>query len=145
MPIDIRITAAGKDTTVTVWNSTQSESYSIPFSLQPTDLRLDPEGWILRQVTSEKDRPPSEFSLLQNFPNPFNSSTKILYRLSYQEHITVKIFDLLGREVETLVNEKQPAGVYEIPWNAANKASGIYFYRLTSATNQLQKKMLLLK
>jgi hypothetical protein len=91
------------------------------------------------------DFPPSNYSLEQNYPNPFNASTTIKYQLSHSAYVTLKIFDVLGREVATLVDTKQIPGNYEYPWSGQNFASGIYFYRLIAGDVQLQKKMILLK
>jgi photosystem II stability/assembly factor-like uncharacterized protein len=94
----------------------------------------------------------SFFDLLQNYPNPFNPSTKISYSIPEYSNVTIKIFDILGNEIETLVNEEKPAGTYEISWYAANPPSGVYFYQLKATPSGGQagsfvetKKMLLLK
>jgi hypothetical protein len=73
---------------------------------------------------------PTEFSLFQNYPNPFNPSTKIKYSVPQASNTTIKVFDVLGNEIETLVNEEKPAGNYEITWNATNLPNGVYFYQL---------------
>lgn len=73
---------------------------------------------------------PTTFALDQNFPNPFNPSTTIYYQLPKDSRVGLKVFDLLGREVSTLVNEDRPAGYHDAKWNAANVASGVYFYRM---------------
>ena len=73
---------------------------------------------------------PSTFALDQNFPNPFNPSTTIYYQLPKDSRVNLKVFDLLGREVLTLVNEDRPAGYHDAKWNAADVASGVYFYRM---------------
>ncbi len=73
---------------------------------------------------------PTEYSLSQNYPNPFNPTTVISYQLPVNSHVALKIFDLLAREVATLVNEKKEAGRYSVQWDASGFASGIYFYRL---------------
>lgn len=88
---------------------------------------------------------PGKFDLLQNYPNPFNPSTKISYDLPYDVNLTLKIFDISGREVSTLVNEFQTAGYYSINFNSSNLASGIYIYNLTANGLTLSKKMLLIK
>ena len=73
------------------------------------------------------------FKLFQNYPNPFNPSTNITYQLSTTSHVTLKIYDILGREVETLINGIQRAGNYIIPFNGSKFSSGVYLYRLEAA------------
>jgi hypothetical protein len=84
-----------------------------------------------------------EFSLAQNFPNPFNPSTTIRYALPADSRVTLTLFDLLGREVAILVNEKQSAGFKSVVWNAAGFSSGIYFCRLKAGNNVSITKLLL--
>jgi photosystem II stability/assembly factor-like uncharacterized protein len=92
---------------------------------------------------------PTEFVLEQNYPNPFNPSTKISWQSPVGSRQTIKIYDVLGREVATLVNEEKPAGNYEITFNPVSGtrqlASGIYFYQLKAGDHVSTKKMLLLK
>ena len=88
---------------------------------------------------------PKSFSLMQNFPNPFNPSTVIKYQLTANVFVTLKIYDVLGREVKTLINEHQSAGTHNITFHASNLASGIYFYRLQAGVYNDTKKLLLLK
>ena len=93
---------------------------------------------------------PTKFYLYQNYPNPFNPDTKIKYdvpiigkRNSF--HVQVRIYDILGREISTLVNDYKQSGSYEIEWNASNYASGIYFYKIEAGDFITTKKMLLIK
>ena len=88
---------------------------------------------------------PTEFLLSQNFPNPFNSSSIIKYSIPKSSQVTLKIFNTLGQEIETLVNEEKPVGTYELNWNAANLPSGVYFYRLQAGDFVQTRKMILLK
>ena len=88
---------------------------------------------------------PNNFSLNQNYPNPFNPTTTISYQLSAISRVTLKIYDILGREVTTLVNEEQPAGNYKINFDASRLASGVYFYRIVAGDFIQTKKMVLLK
>jgi hypothetical protein len=81
---------------------------------------------------------PSKFSLSQNYPNPFNPSTIISYQLAKNSRVSLKVFDLLGREVTTLVNGVRPAGTYTATFNAVNLPSGVYFYRLTANATQME-------
>ena len=88
---------------------------------------------------------PVSFNLSQNYPNPFNPSTTIEYDIAKEEFITLKIYNVVGEVVETLVNENLTAGNYKIIWNAQNVPSGVYFYRLTAGNFKEFKKMMLLK
>jgi hypothetical protein len=88
---------------------------------------------------------PKFFALQQNYPNPFNPSTVIRYQLPVNSKVSLKIYDLLGREIATLVNEEQSAGWKEVDWNATTVASGIYFYKIQSGSFIETKKMLLVK
>jgi endo-1,4-beta-xylanase len=86
------------------------------------------------------------FTLSQNYPNPFNpSTTMIRYQIPESNHVTLIVYDVLGREVITLVNDQKPAGSYTQDWNAEKLPSGVYLYRLTSGTTSITKKMLLIK
>lgn len=87
----------------------------------------------------------NEYSLDQNYPNPFNPSAVIKYALGGRQHATLKVFDILGNEVATLVNEMKDAGAYEVEWNASSLPSGIYFYTLRTSSFTQTKQMLLLK
>ena len=88
---------------------------------------------------------PDRFTLGQNFPNPFNPSTKISWQSPVDSWQTLKIYDVLGNEVATLVNEYKPAGVYEVQFDASQLSSGIYFYKLQAGNFVEIKKMVLLK
>ncbi|WP_290663436.1 T9SS type A sorting domain-containing protein [Ignavibacterium sp.] len=88
---------------------------------------------------------PLEFNLYQNFPNPFNPGTRIAYSIPRDEMVTIKVFDLLGNEIQTLVNEFQTQNYYEILFNAENLSSGIYFYQMKAGEFVQTKKMILLR
>ena len=85
------------------------------------------------------------YNLLQNYPNPFNPSTNIRYLIPAQGFISLKVYDLLGREIETLVNEEKPAGNFKVEFDAKNLSSGIYFYKLQAGDYSSVKKMVLVK
>jgi hypothetical protein len=86
---------------------------------------------------------PTEFLLSQNYPNPFNPTTRIIYDLPNNSFVKLIVFDITGKEIETLVNEKQPAGTYEATFNASRYPSGAYFYKLTT-DNFIETKIMLL-
>ena len=96
-------------------------------------------------VSIENEDIVTEYSLHQNYPNPFNPSTKIKYSIPENQKVVLKIFDLLGREISTLINEEKPAGNYEVEFIADNLSSGIYFYRLQAGEFVKTKKLMLLK
>ena len=99
----------------------------------------------ITDVSEKNPEQLSEFRLNQNYPNPFNPSTKISWQSPVAGYQTLKVYDVLGNEIITLVNEYQAAGSYEVNWNASNYPSGVYFYRLHTGTFTETKKMLLLK
>ncbi len=87
----------------------------------------------------------NSFELAQNYPNPFNPSTSINYSLAERSNVSIKVFDMLGREVANLVNTVQEAGSYDVTFNASNLASGMYVYSITAGNFTSSKKMMLLK
>ncbi len=88
---------------------------------------------------------PTVYSLSQNYPNPFNPVTKINFALPKQGFVTLKIYDVLGREVRTLVNEVKSAGNFSVDFNASEYSSGVYFYKLESNGFSDIKRMMLIK
>ena len=93
----------------------------------------------------DRDETPKEFSLSQNYPNPFNPTTTIKYAVPKTSLITLKIYDVLGREIETLVNNVQNPGIYSVQFDAAKLSSGVYFYTLQAGDFVITKKMILAK
>ena len=88
---------------------------------------------------------PTEYALYQNYPNPFNPVTKIQFSVPQSSKVVIKVFDILGSEIETLVNQEKPVGTYELSWNAANLPSGVYFYQIKAGSFVETRKMILLK
>ncbi len=88
---------------------------------------------------------PKDFFLFQNYPNPFNPCTTIKYQLPKKEHVKLIVYDMLGREVKTLVNRVKKGGKYTVTFNPQNLASGVYFYRLQAGAYSMVRKMILLK
>ncbi|MEJ2615306.1 MAG: T9SS type A sorting domain-containing protein, partial [Ignavibacteriaceae bacterium] len=88
---------------------------------------------------------PTSFGLKQNYPNPFNPSTTISYSVPYTSYVVLKVYDILGKEVATLVNEEKSAGIYRINFTANNLSSGVYFYRIQAGNYSAVKKFVLLR
>jgi hypothetical protein len=94
---------------------------------------------------TEENLVPKEFDLKQNYPNPFNPSTTIEYTIPENSRVTLKVYDIIGKEVATLVDKDQNSGSYIVVWNAESLSSGIYFYRITAGDYTDTKRMVLKK
>ncbi|RPI74296.1 MAG: T9SS C-terminal target domain-containing protein [Ignavibacteriales bacterium] len=127
-------------------------------NLEPGEFRIyttvklpTPEPDIINDVNrSDEDFVVKDFLLEQNYPNPFNPSTEVKFHIAKQGYVSLKIYDLLGREIKTLINEELNNGVYSVQWNGDNNSgekvsSGIYFYRIEAGSYINSRKMLLLK
>jgi len=96
-------------------------------------------------VEKEFENVPTEFTLSQNYPNPFNPSTTISFSIPQQTNVSLKVYDVLGREVAELINKEMSTGSYKVDFDASNLSSGIYVYKITAGTYRNAKKMLLIK
>lgn len=92
-----------------------------------------------------KETRPSGFALMQNYPNPFNPTTAISYELSANSFVSLKVYDVLGREVGTLVNKVEQPGSYTVTFDASGLASGVYFYKLKAGSYSQTRKLVILK
>jgi hypothetical protein len=104
--------------------------------------------WLINDGVSGIDNTsdiPLEYRLEQNYPNPFNPSTKISFSIPEKSFITLKVYDILGNEVASLLNEEKPAGYYNLDFNASRLSSGVYFYKLKSNGIVQTRKMILEK
>ena len=152
MPLDCRFSASSQDTTVVLLNNSPNQQFTFLLPFRPDSVRLDPDGWVLAEFINlnETGELPATFALLQNYPNPFNPSTTVPFDLPQQEYVSLKVYDLLGREVATLLEGKMPAGHHEVVWNwmdnpGRSLASGAYLCRLVAGGFSASRTMLLLK
>jgi len=151
MPVDVTVRTATSDTTFIVNVNQQMDTFQFTISEEPNDVLLDKDGWILCKIflvpsaIEDEELLLKEYSLSQNYPNPFNSNCAIKYSIPKLSQVSLKIFNVLGSEIETLVDEEKPVGTYELSWNAANLPSGVYFYRLQAWDFVQTRKMILLK
>jgi photosystem II stability/assembly factor-like uncharacterized protein len=144
------------------WNAqtsgTSLDLYSVDFIDQNTGWVVGNDGTILHTsnggitFVEESNESPIAFLLTQNYPNPFNPSTIIKFNIPSVEkgyipslHVTLKVYDVLGNEVATLINKQKPAGTYEVEFNGTGLPSGIYFYQLKAGSFVKTKKMVLMK
>jgi hypothetical protein len=120
-----------------LWSDDRDGNFEIYYKQNPTG---NPIGIV--QINTYI---PKEYKLMQNYPNPFNPTTKINYQLPITNYVKLSIYDILGREITVLVNEKQSPGMYEVDWDASNYASGVYFYTMQAGDYSETKKMLIVK
>ncbi len=126
--------SSGTDDTVN-WSITNAIVEIVRWSLDPPPIGIT-------QISTEI---PEKFELYQNFPNPFNPSTLIKYDLAKNSTVNIVVYDLLGRQVSSLVNQKQNAGRYQVSFDGASLSSGIYFYKIVTQEYVQVKRMLLIK
>ncbi len=144
------------------------ESSEFTVTFDATELEIGEYTGYLRILSNDQDEPeiavectltvtdqtdiddftviiPAEFNLDQNYPNPFNAATSIQYGLPEESRVTIEIYDILGRRIETLIDEEQPAGYHTVVWNGEGRSSGMYFYIIQAGDYTDTKKMVLLK
>jgi len=130
------------------WNDLVNTPITIYIDLG-NDGTIDDSLEIKNQITNVDDRGnlyiPKEYKLEQNYPNPFNPTTTIKYSIPKESFVSLKIYNLIGEEVATLVNEEKTIGNYKIEFDATGLPSGIYFYRLQAGSFVDTKKMIIVK
>ncbi len=145
MPVEFRIKTPSMDSVFKSFNSAAQESYSFQVTGKPINLTFDPDNKILKDKTGDEIAVPVRFYLGQNYPNPFNPSTTINYETIKLADVNISVYDILGRLVKVLVNEKQKPGEYSIKFSAENLPSGIYFYKIIAGEFSDTHKMIILR
>ncbi len=154
MPVQVKVNFADGDTLIALFNNAQSQTFEFIFNGEPLSIAFDPNNYILKTVLSvttgiEDENYLNSFSLEQNYPNPFNTVTNIKFRIAYvgisEVMSTLKVYDVLGREIATLVNENLTPGIYQIIFDARGLASGVYYYQLNAGSFSETKKLILLR
>jgi hypothetical protein len=131
---NLGVTQNGYAISYTIWEDSSNGRINL-FGIK----RLDPLGDVNDKIVA------NNFILYQNYPNPFNPKTNIKFELLSRDFVTLKVYDILGKEIATLVNEEKDSGEYNLTFDGTNSASGIYVYRLSVGANHYSKKMILLK
>jgi hypothetical protein len=146
-----------QEKTFTLEGTSYTGSYRDAFSndsvyfLENTDITLPAWGYKVYEKGSgitgvvSEEKLLTNFTLYQNYPNPFNPQTKIKYSIPQSGNVLIKVFNALGKEIKTLVDEFKNAGVYELNFNATNLPTGVYFYRMVSGSYSETNKMILLR
>jgi len=154
MPLEIKIGFSNStDTTIRVTNTSNSQTFAWNFTKQPSSVTFDPNSNIILKTASlsqvlgveETSATPLSYQLGQNYPNPFNPSTLISYDLGASEDVIIRVYDLMGNELRTLVKERQSSGHHEIKFNGEELPSGAYYYQIRAGNFSQTKKMMLLK
>jgi hypothetical protein len=150
MPVDIQLKATGWDTTISVMHQFSGQVFQFALPAPPDSVILDPGDWILKQVFPNDVPLPQEVTLLQNYPNPFNAGTVIQYRLPTRTRVNLRVFNALGQQVATLVDEREEPGTRSAQWDGRSdrgvpQASGMYLYRLSTEKGIRTGKMVLVR
>ncbi|MBS1516743.1 MAG: T9SS type A sorting domain-containing protein [Bacteroidetes bacterium] len=156
MPIVLKISfASGPDTTFRVMNDVNNQVFVWNFNRQPTALVFDPDNDIVLKtgttqpglvgISGAVNEIPGEFRLYQNYPNPFNPQTTINFDLPVKGKVLIKVMDISGKTIETLVNSDLNEGNHKVIWNGENYPSGVYFYSITAKGFDDTRKMMLIK
>jgi hypothetical protein len=148
---DYAVTVSGKDPDGSVYYyHVQAKNQAGQLSDYSNTIHVNSEdGWITKTIAQEtgeeQQSKPTEFALYQNYPNGFNPTTQIRYAIPTPVHVMLRVYDMLGRVVATLVEGEQTAGYKSVEFNAANISSGVYLYRITAGDFTAVKKMLIVK
>ncbi|HSL88321.1 MAG TPA: T9SS type A sorting domain-containing protein [Ignavibacteriaceae bacterium] len=125
---------------------------NISYGISSNHIYFTNDGWVTYSIVDSivtnvdnQQSLPTQFILYQNYPNPFNPATVISYQLPVNGNVTLKVYDLLGKEVAVLVDEYKPAGKYEVEFDASQISSGVYDYKLTAGDFTQTNKMVLIR
>jgi hypothetical protein len=154
IPQDAGGVAEGEELTLTVWSAADQSERPLNIQslrdgltgtmLQDRTIRYRTNAALIARSVVEGGVPVT-FDLMQNYPNPFNPVTVIRFQVPVTTRVLVKVFDVLGREVRTVVDDVQTAGTHAVEFNGTDLASGVYIYKMEAAGYVQQKKLLLLK
>ncbi|MFA6980194.1 MAG: M1 family aminopeptidase [Ignavibacteriaceae bacterium] len=150
MPIQINIKTSVGDTLFTVFNNQLTQGFSFVVNGTVSAIQFDPNNFILKNSSvtvgvEDEKLVLDKFELFQNYPNPFNPETVIRYQLPTKSFVSLKIFDVLGKEIAVLVNQENEPGLHQVKFDGSLLSSGLYFYVLKSGNFSNSKKLLLLK
>lgn len=140
-----RTLTAGNKVVFSAFDPLYLTSDSVWYGITEISPLIKTADWFGVPVGVEDETIPTKFELSQNYPNPFNPTTVIKYALPKEANVTLKVYNLVGQEVATLVNSNQVAGSYQVRFDASNLSSGVYFYTLKAGNFAVTKKMMLLK
>ena len=130
-----------------IYHAYDAENHGRP-TLRISSLNWNTDGWPVVEAPvdiEELNNLPDDYFLYQNNPNPFNPATSIEYKIPSTENVILKVYDISGREIATLVNERKTQGNYKVIFDGSRLTSGVYMYRLQAGNYSITKKMVFLK
>jgi len=145
MPVQFKVYYKDKERTLNFFNDKKEQVFSFLADEIPQAIEFDPENLIFKKLFNTDNKPPQSFELMQNYPNPFNGLTTITFKIASERKIKLKLFDILGNEVKTIIEGVFPSGLHKVYLSGEGIASGVYIYRLTSDGIELSKKLVILK
>ncbi len=151
MPIELRINfSGGTDTVIKVMNDTNNQFFTFYFNKVPVSFEFDPfDNIVLKEATliaGIKDKSSVyNYSLSQNKPNPSNYFTIIKYSIPENTDVKISIYNILGKEIKTLINENKDAGNYSVGFNCSELSSGVYYYKIETNNFASTRKMIIAK
>lgn len=153
MPIVIKVSFAGNtDTSIRVMNDANNQAFTFTFSSQPGTVAFDPNNDIVLKtatltngIRNISTGVPKKYAVYQNYPNPFNPVTKFNFDIPVKSSVRIRVYDITGRVITTLVNQELQPGSYETSWDGADYSSGIYFYSVEANNYYKNMKMVLVK
>jgi len=147
MPLELRVFTPAGMIVYSVVDSLRFQTFEFRPVTRPDSLQFDPRNAILKQIVRQPggDRIPEDFRLYQNYPNPFNPETTIEFDLPRTSRVRVDVLDLLGRRIDTILDELKPVGTVRLHYSGSGLASGVYFVRLQAGEVTRIKKMMILR
>ena len=151
MPLDVLVRGTSWDTLLVVMNSQPSQDFIVTLSHRPTDVRLDPDGWVLADKKNSNDKAlPTSFRLYQNYPNPFNPGTTLSFDLPERSDMSLTIYNILGEMVNRLYHGRMEAGHHEMLWDGkrsdgTNAPTGAYIGVLATGVQRFAIKLLIVR
>jgi aminopeptidase N len=151
MPIDLKIKTEDGDTIFTIWDSLQTQGFTLICNSYPESLILDPDSWVLKTATYSMVDPdlgyiPNDYILFKPHPNPFNSSTYFSFFILHDDFYKISVYDILGREIDIIRSDKMRAGYYQdMEWKPLSVSSGVYIIRLEGRDVWKEQKVLYIK
>ena len=152
MHFQLQLKYTGGDTTLMLYQSQASENFVIPFNKIVSGLVFDPKIWLLAKsivqisgIEENREVVVKSFNLAQNYHYSFNFETTIEYSIPERNFISLKIYDLLGRETATLVSEVKASDKYSVKFNSGDLANGVYIYKLSAGSFETSRKLVVLK